>query len=291
MATAKEIKQRINSIKTTMQITSAMKLVSAAKLRKAQNAILQIRPYAGKLQEVLQNVSAGLTNPEENPYSVQREIQKVLIITISSNKGLCGAFNNNVAKKTIELITNEYKDYQVDIISIGRKVADILKHKGFASLIKEDYNQLLAKKSISYDDVAEIAQIIMDYYAQGKYDLVEIVYNKFKNAAVQILTKEQFLPIKIEKEETNTDYIFEPDKAYIVNHIIPKALKIQFHKCVLDSLASEHGARMTAMHKATDNAKELIKDYTLQYNKARQASITNQILEISSGAEALKNKN
>lgn len=291
MATAKEIKQRIVSIKTTMQITSAMKLVSAAKLRKAQNAIWQIRPYAGKLQEVLQNVSSGLSETDGNPYSIQREVKKVLLVVISSNKGLCGAFNNNVAKKTMELIDNEYKGYDIDIVTVGKKAGEVLKHKGYGDLVKENYDSILSKKHIQYNDVAEIAQKIMNYFAEGKYDLVKIVYNKFKNAAVQILTVEQFLPVKIEQEETNADYIFEPSMEYIVNHIIPKALKIQFHKCVLDSLAAEHGARMTAMHKATDNAKELVKEYTLQYNKARQASITNQILEISSGAEALKNKN
>ncbi len=289
MATAKEIKQRINSIKTTMQITSAMKLVSAAKLRKAQNAIWQIRPYANKLQEILQNVSSGLNDIDGSPYSQQREVNKVLIIAVSSNKGLCGAFNNNIAKKVIELLNGKFAGKDVDIITIGKKAGEVLGHKGYK--VKEEFNELFNKKHITYDEVSEIAQKIMNYFAEGKYDLVEIVYNRFKNAAVQILMEEQFLPVKMDSEETNSDYIFEPDMEYIVHHIIPKALKIQFHKCLLDSLAAEHGARMTAMHKATDNANELLKDFILQYNKARQASITNQILEISSGAEALKNKN
>ncbi len=289
MATAKEIKQRINSIKTTMQITSAMKLVSAAKLRKAQNAIWQIRPYANKLEEILQNVSSGIDAGDGSPYTQQREIKRVLIIAVSSNKGLCGAFNNNIAKKVMELLNGKFAGKEVDILTIGKKAGEVLKHKGYT--IKEDFNHLFNKKQVSYDEVAEIAQKIMDYFAEGKYDRVEIVYNRFKNAAVQILTEEQFLPVKMENEATHSNYIFEPDMEYIVHYMIPKALKIQFHKCLLDSLAAEHGARMTAMHKATDNANELLKDFVLQYNKARQASITNQILEISSGAEALKNKN
>jgi F-type H+-transporting ATPase subunit gamma len=289
MATAKEIKQRINSIKTTMQITSAMKLVSAAKLRKAQNAIWQIRPYANKLQEILQNVSSGLSDTDGNPYSQQREVKKVLLVAVSSNKGLCGAFNNNVAKKIMELINGKFAGKEVDIITIGKKAGEVLGHKGYE--IKENFNELFNKKHIAYDEVAVIAQKIMDYFAKGEYDLVEIVYNRFKNAAVQILTEEQFLPVKMENDGKHSDYIFEPNMEYIVHHIIPRALKIQFHKCLLDSQAAEHGARMTAMHKATDNANELLKDFILQYNKARQASITNQILEISSGAEALKGKN
>ncbi len=286
MATAKEIKQRIGSIKTTMQITSAMKMVSAAKLRKAQSAIWQIVPYANKLQEVLQSVASGLDEADGNPYSTQREIKKVLIIAVSSNKGLCGAFNNNVAKKVMTIIQEKYNEKQVDIITIGKKAGEILKHKGYK--IVENHDYILSKKHLTYEDASNVAQTIMNYFAQTKYDVVEIVYNRFKNAAVQILSHEQFLPIQISKEEKNMDYIFEPDRTYIVNHIIPKALKIQFHKILLDSLAAEHGARMTAMHKATDNAKELLKDFILQYNKARQTSITNQILEISSGAEALK---
>jgi len=291
MATAKEIKQRIGSIKTTMQITSAMKLVSAAKLRKAQSAIWQIRPYANKLQEILQNVSSALDDSVASKYSVQRELKNVLLIVISSNKGLCGAFNNNVAKKVMELIDGEYKNYNVDIITVGKKAGEVLRHKGYSDYIKQEHINLLNNKKVAYDDVSEIAQVIMDQFAQEKYDLVNIVYNRFKNAAIHILTVEQFLPVQVEKENFNADYIFEPDEEYIVKHIIPKALKIQFHKCVLDSVAAEHGARMTAMHKATENGKELLKDFILQYNKARQASITNQILEISSGAEALKNKN
>jgi len=286
MATAKEIKLRINSIKTTKQITSAMKLVSAAKLRKAQKDIWQIRPYANKFEEILKNVTSSLSS-YNNPFFEQREVEKVLIIAISSNKGLCGAFNNNIAKKVIDLLNEKYLGKQVDLLIIGKKAGEILEHKGYK--IYKNFNYVLNKKRVSYNEVSEIAQELLDYYVENKYDLIEIVYNKFKNAAVQIIAEEQFLPLEKTEDDSISDYIFEPDKEYIVSYIIPKVLKVKFYKAFLDSLAAEHGARMTAMHKATDNANELLKEFILQYNKARQASITNQILEISSGAEALKN--
>jgi len=267
-----------------MQITSAMKMVSAAKLKKAQDAITAMRPYANKLTELLQNLSGSLE--VGNKYSDDREVNKVLVVAITSNRGLCGAFNTNIIKQSTVLVEETYAGKQVDIMAIGKKANDILGKK---------YN-VVANHSAVYDDltfdnVAAIAEDLMNRFTDGSYDRIDIVYNKFKNAATQIIMTEQFLPIvPMEGGETsNKDYIFEPSKPEIVEQLIPKSLKTQLYKGIRDSFASEHGARMTAMHKATDNATELRDQLKLTYNKARQAAITNEILEIVGGAEALNN--
>ncbi|MFK5878275.1 MAG: ATP synthase F1 subunit gamma [Flavobacteriaceae bacterium] len=284
MANLKEIRNRITSIGSTMQITSAMKMVSAAKLKKAQDAITQMRPYANKLTQLLQSLSATLDADAGGDFSEQREISKVLIIAITSNRGLCGGFNSSVIKGTIKHVADTYKGIEVDIYAIGKKGNDLLS-KEFTVI--ENKSEIF--DDLTFDNTAVIAQQIMDLYVDGAYDKVEIIYNQFKNAATQIVQIEQFLPIeKIEGESDNTDYIFEPGKAAIVLELIPKSLKTQLYKAIRDSYASEHGARMTAMHKATDNASELRDELLLTYNKARQAAITNEILEIVGGAEALK---
>jgi len=286
MANLKEIRNRIASVSSTMQITSAMKMVSAAKLKKAQDAITTLRPYADKQTELLQNLSASLDGDIGSDYTDQREINKVLLVAISSNRGLAGAFNSNIVKGCIALIEDSYKGKQVDFITLGKKANDIL--------IKEQTvieNNIEIFDDLTYDNTAVIAQNLMDLFTEGTYDKIVLVYNKFKNAATQIIMKEPFLPIEsVSGSEVTTstaDYIFEPSKAKIVEELIPKSLKMQLYKALRDSSASEHGARMTAMHKATDNATELRDELNLQYNKARQASITNEILEIVGGAEAL----
>ncbi len=286
MANLKEIRNRITSIGSTMQITSAMKMVSAAKMKKTQDAITQMRPYADKLTELLQSLSATLEGEVGGVYSEQKEVSKVLLVVITSNRGLCGGFNSSVVKATIKNIENNYKGKQVDLLTIGKKGNDILT-KTFT--VVENHNEVY--DDLTFDNVAVIAEKLMSLFAEGQYDKVELVYNQFKNAATQIETIEQFLPIApMEGESTvNTDYIFEPSKAEIVLELIPKSLKTQLYKAVRDSFASEHGARMTAMHKATDNATELRNDLLLTYNKARQAAITSEILEIVGGAEALNN--
>jgi F-type H+-transporting ATPase subunit gamma len=297
MANLKDIRTRIASVKSTQQVTSAMKMVSAAKLRKAQDAILQLRPYAEKLNEILSNVCNNLSSDVVNKFADRKTKERILIIAITSNRGLCGGFNSNVVKRTSELLTTTFieqsKKNKVDIIAIGKKAVDGLKSKG----IKVTTGYLEFYDQMNYESVSEIAQTIMDRYSNGDYDHVELVYNQFKNAAVQNLTNEQFLPVALvgNKEESvkktgyRLAYVFEPTMEQIVSDVIPQSLKIQFFKAVLDSVAAEHGARMTAMHKATDNAFDLIKDLKLNYNKARQASITNEILEIVSGANAMKN--
>ena len=285
MPNTKEIKNRIASISTTMQITSAMKLVSAAKLRKAQEAITKIRPYVLKMTELLQNVSGSSENTIYNPYVVKRKIEKVLLVVISSNKGLCGAFNTNVGKKALLLIEEIYQGKNINIIAVGKKAGDFLKYKGYP--VKTFYNDIY--NNLTYKSVTDIAQSIMDAFASEEYDVVEVVYNEFKNPATQILSVDRFLPIQIkETSKHKEDYIYEPSQEHIIHHLIPQALKIRFHRYLLESVAGEHGARMTAMHKATDNAQELKRTLTLEYNKMRQSAITNQILEISSGAEALQ---
>jgi len=275
MANLKEIRNRIASIGSTMQITSAMKMVSAAKLKKAQDAITQMRPYANKLTELLENLSATLDGDIENVFSEQREISKVLLVVITSNRGLCGGFNSSVIKETIKNIGDNYKGKQVDLLTIGKKGHDILVKK---QNIIEKHNEIY--DDLTFDNVAPIAEKIMHLFAEGNYDKIELVYNQFKNAATQITIVEQFLPIKLVKKASNmnVDYLFEPSKAEIVLQLIPKSLKTQLYKAIRDSYASEHGARMTAMHKATDNATELRDDLKLTYNKARQAAITNEIL-------------
>jgi F-type H+-transporting ATPase subunit gamma len=286
MANLKELRSRITSVSSTMQITKAMKMVSAAKLNRAQNAIENMRPYAEKLNELLQSLSASLDNDTSSPYSNHREVKNVLVIAISSNRGLAGAFNTNIVKRVRTLIDETYAGQSVDIISIGKKAGDVLRKK---REIKSSHNDIY--DDLSYEDVAAIAERLMEMFKSEKYDKIELVYNSFKNAATQIVTTEQFLPIKPASkrggESISSDYIFEPNKIEIVEDLIPKSLKIQLFKAIRDSVASEHGARMTAMHKATDNATELRDDLKLSYNKARQASITNEILEIVAGAEAL----
>ena len=286
MANLKEIRNRISSIGSTMQITSAMKMVSAAKLKKAQDAITAMRPYSSKLTELLQNLSATLDSDAGGAYSKQREVSKVLLVVITSNRGLCGGFNSSVIKETTQNIAANYQNVDVDLLTIGKKGNDIL---------SKSYPVIDARNDIfdnlTYEYVAEVAEKIMKLYADGTYDKIEIIYNRFKNAATQIPQVEQFLPIKPVEGDTNAsaDYIFEPSKEKIVLELIPKSLKTQLYKAVRDSFAAEHGARMTAMHKATDNATELRDELLLTYNKARQAAITNEILEIVGGAEALKN--
>ena len=284
MANLKELRSRITSVSSTMQITSAMKMVSAAKLSKAQDAITAMRPYAEKLSELLQSLSATLDSDQSSKYSEQREVNNVLIVAVSSNRGLAGAFNSNIVKAVKQLAAEDYSGKNIDVMTIGKKANDILK-KTFD--IYKNNNEIY--DDLSYDNVAEIAEELMKQFVDGKYDKVVLVYNQFKNAATQIVMREQFLPIvPVETdEEVVLDYIFEPSKEEIVLELIPKSLKMQIFKALRDSFASEHGARMTAMHKATDNATELRDSLKLSYNKARQASITNEILEIVGGAEAL----
>jgi len=270
-----------------MQITNAMKMVSAAKLKKAQDAITAMRPYASKLTELLQNLSATLDSDVGGAYSNQKEVSKALIVVITSNRGLCGGFNSYVIKETLKTIEENYNNCTVDLLTIGKKGHGILSKK---HNVIENNNAIF--DDLTFDNVAVIAEKLMNLFVDGSYDKIEIVYNRFKNAATQIPTVEQFLPIKpVEGESVNTnvDYIFEPSKEEIVLALIPKSLKTQLYKSIRDSFAAEHGARMTAMHKATDNATELRNDLLLTYNKARQAAITNEILEIVGGAEALKN--
>jgi F-type H+-transporting ATPase subunit gamma len=286
MANLKEIRNRISSVSSTMQITSAMKMVSAAKLKKAQDAITAMRPYSNKLTELLQSLSTTLDADSGSKYSVQREVNNVLVVAITSNRGLCGAFNSNIIKQTNVLINDVYGDKNVSVLAIGKKANDAF----------EKQNRVIANKSevfddLTFDNVAEIAEMLMDKFAEGDFDKIELVYNNFKNAATQIIITEQFLPIVPMEGEANvnSDYLFEPSKQEIVEALIPKSLKTQLFKGIRDSFASEHGARMTAMHKATDNATELRDQLKLTYNKARQAAITNEILEIVGGAEALNN--
>ena len=287
MANLKEIRNRITSVGSTMQITSAMKMVSAAKLKRAQDAILQMRPYANKLTELLVNLSSSLDSSEGGDFSVNREIKNVLLIPITSNRGLCGGFNANIIKQTISLINNDYNDKTVSVISIGKKSSEYFRNNNYNIISSHDD----IFSDLTYDSVAKIAEDIMQSYLDLKYDKVILVYNQFKNAATQNVMSENYLPVESPEEEDAVigDYIFEPEKKEIIEQLIPKSLKTQLFKAVLDSHASEHGARMTAMHKATDNASELKKDLTLSYNKARQAAITAEILEIVGGAEALNN--
>ncbi|MGD1945965.1 MAG: ATP synthase F1 subunit gamma [Croceivirga sp.] len=284
MANLKEIRNRIASVKSTMQITSAMKMVSAAKLKKAQDAITAMRPYANKLTELLQNLSGSLDGDVGVKYTDAREVNKVLIVSITSNRGLCGAFNSNIIKESVSLCHETYNGKQVDYVTIGKKGNDILGKK--FSIVA---NESSVFDNLTYDYVAKIAEDLMSKFTEGAYDKIDLVYNRFKNAATQIVTTEQFLPIVPVQEDTNVgaEYIFEPSKPEIVEQLIPKSLKTQLYKAIRDSFASEHGARMTAMHKATDNAGELKDQLTLTYNKARQAAITGEILEIVGGAEAL----
>ncbi len=295
MASLKEVRNRIVSVNSTQQITKAMKMVSAAKLRRAQDAIIQMRPYAKKLTEMIGTVSANTESAKDNPYTATRNIDKVLIIAVTSDRGLCGAFNANVGKLTSSLISEKYANQQekgnVEILTIGKKGSEYLQRRAYN--VNNLYTHVYSK--ISFAAVKEAAEFAMTGFREGKYDVVEVIFNEFKNVATQILRVEQMLPIVEKKNENQTtsnkniatDYIFEPNEEEIINELIPKALKLQVYKAVLESNASEHGARMTAMDKATDNAGELIKALKLEYNRSRQAAITKEILEIVGGAEAL----
>jgi len=294
MASLKEIRTRIASVKSTRQITSAMKMVSASKLKKAQDAILNIRPYTEKLQDILSSVVSSLKTDIHNIYAQHREEDKILLVLITSDRGLCGAFNSNAIKTAILYALHNYSNQlmagDVDFFTIGKKGHDFLTKKGYSVI----FDGSKVYEELTFERVASLAEMIMKLYVEGEYDRVDLVYNQFMNAGTQILTEEQFLPVKIEEHaeedrpRKNVDYIFEPSKTYIVEELIPNSLKLQFFKALLDSHAAEFGARMTAMHKATDNATQLLKELDLQYNKARQASITKEILEIVSGAEALR---
>jgi len=288
MANLKEIRSRITSVGSTMQITSAMKMVSAAKLKRAQDAIVQLRPYADKLREILQNISSTLDSSVGGDLTVQREVKKILLVVVTSNRGLAGAFNSNVIKK-VNLILTESKNSgaEVELLTVGKKGFDLLRKQ---SKIYKNSSSLW--DNLNFEDVAQISEEITEKFLAGEFDQVRIVYNQFKNAATQIIVDEQYLPVQIEtggEATSSVDYIFEPSKEKIVTDLIPQTLKTQLYKAILDSNASEHGARMTAMHKATDNADSLRKELVLQYNKERQAAITNEILEIVGGAEALNN--
>lgn len=285
MANLKEIRNRISSVSSTRQITSAMKMVSASKLKKAQDKVLSLRPYADKLKEIIADVSPFVDEDVQSAYSEIKKVDKVLIIAISSNRGLCGAFNANIGKKIDEIKRTTYKDIPVEVLAIGKKINDIALKK---YSVVANHSELL--DDIILSKTSEIAEWVMKSFVEGNYGRIYIVYNKFKNAASQIVMHEQFLPIEVEEIEglQSKDYISEPSMENIMTDIIPTLLKIQLHNAVLDSNAAEHGARMTSMHKATDNATDLINELNLTYNKARQASITNEILEIVGGAEALK---
>ncbi|MBP6756746.1 MAG: ATP synthase F1 subunit gamma [Bacteroidia bacterium] len=290
MANLKEVRNRIVSVGSTMQITSAMKMVSAAKLKRAQDAITQMRPYANKLQEILQNVSSSLDS-SENVYARNTSSKNVLLICISSNRGLAGGFNSNVIKKTWSLIKNEYAGNNVFVMSIGKKANDAFKRTEYnihGTDLPHELNDIFDQ--LNYNTVAPIAEKVMESFVNKQFDKVVLVYNQFKNAAIQIVQDENFLPVVATQNEgktSSTDYAFEPSKEFIIGDLIPRSLKTQFYKALLDSVASEHGARMTAMHKATDNAKDMLRDLKISYNKARQTAITTEILEIVAGAEAL----
>ena len=286
MANLKEIRGRITSISSTMQITSAMKMVSAAKLKKATDAIVMLRPYSEKLQEIIQNVNANPDPDNISPYAAQREAKKVLFVVISSNRGLAGAFNSSVIKEMNHQIT-ALNNVEVEVLTIGKKAFDAVKKS--RTLFD---NQSSVFDALSFEGVSKVTANVMKEFRTGNFDKVYLVYNKFINAATQEVVTEQLLPIAMPETQntvSNTDYVFEPNAKVILDNLIPKSIKTQVYKSVLDSVAAEHGARMTAMHKATDNAQALKNDLVIFYNKARQAAITNEILEIVGGAEALKN--
>ena len=290
MANLKEVKNRIKSVSSTQQITKAMKMVAAAKLRRAQEAIMRMRPYTQKLTSIINNVfSAVDTSEVSTPYTEQRDVKSVLLVVASSDRGLCGGFNTNSFKHAKAVIAKEYAGKEVTILPIGKKAFEHFNKRGFSTI--NTYSTLL--ENLTFEGAKDAAQFVMDSFEREEFDQVEIVYNEFKNVATQIVQNEQFLPIKQEEEEeeqlvtTDTDYIIEPSREEIFIQLIPKSLKIQFYKTLLESNASEHGARMTAMDKATENADELLKDLKLTYNRTRQAAITKEILEIVGGAEAL----
>ncbi|WOK05937.1 ATP synthase F1 subunit gamma [Imperialibacter roseus] len=295
MANLKEVKGRIQSVTSTQQITKAMKMVAAAKLRRAQDRITQMRPYSEKLTGILRNVTSSVSDDLENEYAVVREVNRVALVVVSSDKGLCGAFNSSVFKAAVNLLKTKYKEQNefggVTIIPLGKKAMEFFKKRNY----KVDTKYWDIFSNLSFDEVRPVAEYLMEAYKAGDFDAVELVYNEFKNVATQVLRVEKFLPIEpseVEEESTSSsnaiDYIYEPSKEFIVKELIPKSLKIQVYKATLESNASEQGARMTAMDKATDNAGELLKELKLMYNRTRQAAITKEILEIVGGAEALK---
>lgn len=294
MPSLKEVRIRISSTISTQQITSAMKMVSAAKLRRAQDAITQMRPYAAKLKEILSNVTSTLDASAGGEFAKERTRKNILLVVVTSNRGLCGAFNSNPIRLALRTINERYieqkKTGNIQILAIGKKGADFFRKNGYK--LFDNKSELF--DGLNYDKTALVVETIMKEFSEGRFDAVEIFYNQFKNAASQAIIAEQYLPIippaqNKSERKSNVEYIYEPDKEEIVRDLIPKALKVQLYKALLDSHAAEHGARMTAMHKATDNAQSLLKELRLTYNKARQASITKEILEIVGGAEALKN--
>ncbi|NML57389.1 ATP synthase F1 subunit gamma [Chryseobacterium cheonjiense] len=286
MANLKEIRGRITSISSTMQITRAMKMVSAAKLKKAQDAIVMLRPYSEKLQELIQNVNSSSDPDQISVYAQKREVKRVLFIAVTSNRGLAGAFNSSIVKELNAQFQNN-SQYEIEVLPVGKKAFDaVRRNRTVYSNASSVYDNL------NFDTVAHVTEAVMTSFKEGKFDEVYLIYNKFINAATQEVTTEQLLPISMPENtesQVETDYIFEPNRTEILDNLIPKSIKTQVFKAILDSVASEHGARMTAMHKATDNAQALKNDLVIFYNKARQAAITNEILEIVSGAEALKN--
>lgn len=290
MASLKEVRNRIQSVNSTQQITKAMKMVAAAKLRKAQDGIIQMRPYAQHLENILRNISANLDDSIENPYAQVRAPEKVLIVVVTSDRGLAGAFNTNIHKTTVALINDRYptqfKAGRVHILPVGKRGFEYFSKRGYT--VHSSFSQLFT--GLSFGAARKAAEFAMDGFVKGDYDRVDIVYNEFKNVATQVIRTVQFLPIPVvqtEKKAATINYIFEPSEAEIFTELIPKSLKVQFYKALLESNASEHGARMTAMDKATENAGELIKELRLMYNRTRQAAITKEILEIVGGAEAL----
>ncbi|AYZ12277.1 ATP synthase F1 subunit gamma [Chryseobacterium arthrosphaerae] len=286
MANLKEIRGRITSISSTMQITRAMKMVSAAKLKKAQDAIVMLRPYSEKLQELIQNVNSSSDPDQISVYAQKREVKRILFIAVTSNRGLAGAFNSSIVKE-LNLQFQDKSRYEIEVLPVGKKVYDAVRRNRSVYA-----NGSSVYDNLNFDTVAHITEGVMTSFKEGKFDEVYVIYNKFVNAATQEVTTEQLLPISMPETtepQVETDYIFEPNRAEILDNLIPKSIKTQVFKAILDSVASEHGARMTAMHKATDNAQALKNDLVIFYNKARQAAITNEILEIVSGAEALKN--
>lgn len=293
MPSLKEVRIRITSVKSTQQITSAMKMVAASKLRKAQNSILKMRPYAAKLKEILQNLSANAADTDSNPFAKQRNSNKALIVVFTSNRGLCGAFNSNIIKASLQLFNDKFSHLNkenIHFVTIGKKGTEYFTKRNYTVIASHDS----IYDALTWENTVPIAESLMKLFTDATYDRIVLVYNQFRNAAVQKATAENFLPVEASEQsgtsvtKSEIDYLFEPSKEEIVTELIPKSLKIQFYKALLDSFASEHGARMTSMHQATENAGQLLKELSLAYNKARQAAITKEILEIVSGAEALK---
>jgi F-type H+-transporting ATPase subunit gamma len=294
MANLKEVRERITSVKSTQQITKAMKMVSAAKLRRAQQAIVQMRPYSNKLNEMLTNILSNLGSDANTSFGVEREVKKALVVVVTSNRGLCGAFNNNVIKSALATINDRFSAFadagNVDIMPIGKKANDYFRKRFDAKNIRSEYVDLFS--DLSFDNVGKVAQVLMDAFSNGEYDAITVSYGQFQNAVIQNPMTEQFLPVaKMESDgesSAKADYIFEPDKTSLLDYLVPSILKITFQKYLLDTHASEHGARMTAMDNATENAEELIRELKISYNKARQEAITKELSEIVGGAAAME---